>query len=37
MCMATSFTRLWKSGVFATKSVSQFTSTITPTLAPGWM
>ncbi len=36
-CMATSFTRDWNSGVRATKSVSQFTSTITPILDPGWM
>ena len=37
MCMAMSFTRVWKSAVLATKSVSQLTSTSTPTLAPGWM
>ena len=35
MCMAMSFTRLWKSGVLATKSVSQLTSTSTPTLRAG--
>ena len=37
MCIATSFTSAWKSSVLATKSVSQLTSTRTPTLAPGWM
>jgi hypothetical protein len=32
-CSAMSFTSAWKSGVLATKSVSQLTSTMTPTLA----
>ncbi len=37
MCMARSFTRVWKPSVRATKSVSQFTSTRTPILPPMWM
>ena len=36
-CMAMSCTRDWNSGVRATKSVSQLTSTITPIFEPGWM
>ena len=35
-CMAMSFTSDWNSVVLATKSVSQFTSTITPIWEPGW-
>jgi hypothetical protein len=37
MCIATSFTRFWKSSVRATKSDSQFTSTRTPILPPMWI
>ena len=33
MCMAMSFTRAWKSSLRAAKSVSQLTSTRTPSLA----
>ena len=36
-CMAISLTSRWKFSVRATKSVSQFTSTSTPTRPPGWM
>jgi hypothetical protein len=36
-CIAMSFTSAWNSAVFATKSVSQLTSTSTPTFEPGWM
>src|SRR5215472_3079925 len=35
--MAMSLTSCWKSGVCATKSVSQFTSTSTPILPPAWI
>ena len=36
-CSATLFTSAWKSGVLATKSVSQFTSTTTPERPSGSM
>jgi len=36
MCIARSRARSWKSSVFATKSVSQFTSTITAVLLSKW-
>jgi hypothetical protein len=35
--MAMSLTSAWNSSVRATKSVSQLTSTNTPTLPPMWM
>src|SRR6267142_3289812 len=37
MCIARSFTSVWKSAVRATKSVSQFTSIRTPIRPPAWM
>ena len=37
MCSAMSFTSALNSSVFATKSVSQFTSTSTPTVLLKWM
>ena len=37
MCNAMSFTSCRNSSVFATKSVSQFTSTRTPTVLLKWM
>ena len=37
MCIATSWTNSLKSSVRATKSDSQFTSTITPSCPPAWM
>ena len=36
-CMAMSFARFLNLSPLATKSVSQFTSTITPILEPAWM
>ncbi len=37
MCIARSLASAWKSSVFATKSVSQLTSTITAVLPSKWM
>ena len=37
MCIAISLTNAWKASVFATKSVSQFTSTKTPIFPPMWI
>mmetsp|Transcript_24284 Transcript_24284/g.78357 ORF Transcript_24284/g.78357 Transcript_24284/m.78357 type:complete len:326 (-) Transcript_24284:82-1059(-) len=37
ICMASDFASSWNSGRLATKSVSQFTSTMMPSFAPVWM